>query len=199
MTAFHRCSPGIALPHRTGDTTIRARSSRHHRRLAVLPALLLALAALTGACGGGDSGVPQPKVGQPAPAITATALDGTRVDLYSLKGRPVVVNFWASWCVPCREEFPLFEEKLAELGPTDGLEILGVLYKDEPEMALRFLSDFGQAWPTVADPDSIVAAAYRVVAPPQTYFIDADGVVQAIHIGQVDAEDFDAQYAKIRP
>ena len=139
------------------------------------------------------------KIGQPAPAITATALDGTQVDLSTLKGKPVIVNFWASWCVPCREEFPLFQQKLAELGPTDGLEILGVLYKDEPEMAQRFLSDVGEAWPTVADPDGVLADAYRVVAPPQTYFIDADGILQAIHIGQVDAEDFDAQYAKIKP
>jgi cytochrome c biogenesis protein CcmG/thiol:disulfide interchange protein DsbE len=159
---------------------------------------LLVVAVLVAACGGGSDTQPG-KIGQPAPAIVATALDGSPVDLASLKGRPVIVNFWASWCVPCREEFPLFQEKLAELGPSDGLAMVGVLYKDEPELAQRFLDDVGEAWPTVADPDGELAKAYRVAAPPQTYFIDADGVLQSIHIGQVDAEDFDTQYAKIRP
>ena len=101
--------------------------------------------------------------------------------------------------MPCREEFPLLEEKLAQLGPSDGLAVIGVLYKDEPELAQRFLDDVGEAWPTVTDADGALAEAYRVVAPPQTYFIDADGVLQAIHIGQVESDDFDTQYAKIKP
>jgi cytochrome c biogenesis protein CcmG/thiol:disulfide interchange protein DsbE len=111
----------------------------------------------------------------------------------------VVVNFWASWCTPCREEFPLFEERLATLGPTDGLVILGVLYKDQAELARQFTDEFGATWPTVTDPGDTIAKAYRVVAPPQTYFIDADGVLQAIQIGQVLPQDFDTQYAKIAP
>ena len=121
------------------------------------------------------------------------------MDLASLKGKPVIVNFWASWCTPCREEFPLFQEKLAELGPTDGLEMVGVLYKDEPELAQAFLDDLGAAWPTVDDPDGALAKAWRTVAPPQTYFIDKDGVIRGIQIGQVREEDFDTQYAKIKP
>lgn len=109
------------------------------------------------------------------------------------------MNFWASWCTPCREEFPLFAERLEELGPRDGLVILGVLYKDRPELARAFLDDFGASWASVPDPEGAVAAAYRVVAPPQTYFIDAAGVLRAIQIGEVRPEDFDTQYAKIRP
>lgn len=111
----------------------------------------------------------------------------------------MIVNFWASWCTPCREEFPLFEARLAALGPSDGLRIVGVLYKDEAPLAQQFLDDLGAAWPTLDDPDGTLAAAYRVVAPPQTYFIDPDGVLQAIQIGQVQEADFDAQYAKIAP
>ncbi len=77
--------------------------------------------------------------------------------------------------------------------------ILGVLYKDQPALAQAFLDDFDATWPSIDDPQGTVAAAYRVVAPPQTYFIDKDGILRAIQIGEVRAEDFDAQYAKIKP
>ena len=133
------------------------------------------------------------------PAVTGTTLDGSTLDLAQYRGKPLVVNFWASWCLPCREEFPLFKERLEALGPTDGLQVVGVLYKDEPALARAFLDDFGAAWPSLTDPDGSIAAKYRVVAPPQTYFIDKDGVLRGIQIGGVRPEDFDTQYAKIRP
>jgi cytochrome c biogenesis protein CcmG, thiol:disulfide interchange protein DsbE len=131
--------------------------------------------------------------------ITGTALDGTTLDLAKYRGKPLVLNFWASWCVPCREEFPLLKDRLATLGERDGLQVVGVLYKDQPELAQAFLSDFGASWPSLTDPDGSIAAAYRVVAPPQTYFIDKDGVLRGIQIGEVRPEDFDTQYEKIRP
>jgi cytochrome c biogenesis protein CcmG/thiol:disulfide interchange protein DsbE len=155
------------------------------------------LSLVVAACG--SPGGTVAKTGEPAPAITGTALDGSAIDLAAYRGKPVIVNFWASWCTPCREEFPLFKEKLAELGPSDGLVILGVLYKDQPELAQAFLDDFGASWPSIDDPQGTTAAAYRVVAPPQTYFIDGDGVLRGIQIGQVRPEDFDTQYAKIKP
>ncbi len=150
---------------------------------------------LVAACGGGA----EARTGQAAPAITGTALDGSAIDLAAYRGHPVVLNFWASWCVPCREEFPLFKERLETLGASDGLVVLGVLYKDQPEPAKQFLDEFGATWPTVTDPGDAIAKAYRVVAPPQTYFIDADGILQGIQIGEVLPEDFDTQYAKIAP
>lgn len=139
------------------------------------------------------------RIDQPAPPIHGTALDGSTVDLAAYKGHPLIVNFWASWCVPCRDEFPLFEQQLKALGPTDGLQVLGVLYKDDPTSASRFVADQKAPWPSVTDPDGSIAKAYRTVAPPQTYFIDKDGVLRGIQIGQVLPEDFAAQYAKIKP
>ena len=142
---------------------------------------------------------PVATVGQPAPPVAATTLEGKPIDLAKYRGKPLVVNFWASWCVPCRNEFPMFKDKLAALGPTDGLQIVGVLYKDQPDLAKAFLADLGADWPSLDDPDGTIAAAYRVVAPPQTYFIDKDGVLRGIQIGEVRPEDFDTQYAKIAP
>jgi cytochrome c biogenesis protein CcmG, thiol:disulfide interchange protein DsbE len=151
---------------------------------------------LAAACGGSAAGA---RTGNPAPAIKGTALDGSTVDLAAYRGHPVVVNFWASWCTPCRDEFPLFKDRLAALGSKDGLVIIGVLYKDQDPLGKQFVTDFGATWPTVSDPSGALAAAYRVVAPPQTYFIDKDGVLRAIQIGQVLPGDFDTQYARIKP
>lgn len=158
--------------------------------------IALVVALLVAACGGD---APVARTGDPAPVFTATALDGAPVDLAAYRGRPVVVNFWASWCTPCRDEFPLLADRLDELGPRDGLVIIGVLYKDDAASAQRFLDEFGKSWPSVPDPDGSIASAYRVVAPPQTYFIDGDGVLRGIQIGEVRAEDFATQYAKIAP
>ena len=87
------------------------------------------------------------------------------------------------------------------LGPRrlHGLVLLGVLYKDDPEPAQSFVSSFGARWPTVADGDGSLASAYRVVAPPQSYFIDANGVLRGIQIGEMRTEDFARQYAAIAP
>ncbi len=93
----------------------------------------------------------------------------------------------------------MFRDKLTALGPADGLVVLGVLYKDEADLAKSFVTDFGATWPTVTDPDGSIAGAYRITAPPQTFFIDKDGVIRAIQIGQMTADVFDTQYAKIKP
>lgn len=150
---------------------------------------------MVGAC----SGASRARTGEPAPPVTGTTLDGQPFDLGAYRGRPVILNFWASWCLPCREEFPLLRERLGVLGTRDGLAIVGVLFKDDPAPATAFVDDFGAAWPTVTDPDRQLAEAYGVVAPPQTYFIDRDGVLRAIHIGQILPEDFDALYPRIAP
>jgi peroxiredoxin len=145
--------------------------------------------------GGGQPGI---AVGQPAPEIDAAAIDGTPVRLSALRGRPVIVNFWGPSCVPCRDEFPLFTQELATHAD-DGLTIVGVLMFDPPETARDFIADYGATWPTVDDPDGTIRAAYRAAARPQTYFIDAAGIVRSIQVGQTTAEDFERQYAKIAP
>lgn len=163
------------------------------RRLRTLPAAILAIALLTAACGASST---DPTPGNPAPAISGTALDGSSLDLASFKGHPVVVNFWASWCVPCRDEFPVFKDELAAHA-SDGLVVLGVLYKDQADLGKSFSTDFGATWPTVTDPNGSIADAYRIAAPPETFFIDKGGVIRGVQIGAMTADTFATQYAKI--
>jgi cytochrome c biogenesis protein CcmG, thiol:disulfide interchange protein DsbE len=137
-------------------------------------------------------------VGALAPPIVGTTLDGEAFDLAAYAGRPVIVNFWGPSCVPCRDEFPLLIAKGAQYAG-DGLAIVGVLTDDPPEPARRFATDYGATWPTVEDPDKALKAAYRVAGRPQTYFIDGDGVIRSIQIGEIREADFDRQYAKIAP
>jgi cytochrome c biogenesis protein CcmG/thiol:disulfide interchange protein DsbE len=134
--------------------------------------------------------------GEPAPEIVGTTLDGQPFRLDDLRGRPVVVNFWGPNCVPCRTEFPLLKAKLEEHAK-DGLEVIGVLMYDTPEEARTFIADQGATWTTVDDTNASIRSAYRVVARPQSFFIDRDGVLQSIQIGEVRDADFERQYELI--
>jgi cytochrome c biogenesis protein CcmG/thiol:disulfide interchange protein DsbE len=136
--------------------------------------------------------------GRPVPDISGQTLDGAAFHLADLRGHPVIVNFWGPFCVPCRSEFPLFKSKLAEHA-ADGLVVVGVLMVDPPDPARAFVREFGATWPTVLDPTESFRAAYRVAARPQSYFIDKDGILRAVQIGEVAAIDFEQQYATIRP
>ena len=146
----------------------------------------------------GASAEPRAAVGSPAPAIVGTTLDGAAFDLASLAGKPVLINFWGPSCVPCRNEFPLFEAKLAQHS-ADGLTVVGVLMDDPEEPARDFVAEYGADWATVVDPAKAIRTAYRVAARPQTYFVDRSGVVRSIQIGELTDADFERQYARIAP
>ncbi len=136
--------------------------------------------------------------GHPVPAVAGTTLDGAAFDLADLRGRPVLVNFWGPSCIPCRNEFPLFKAKLAEHAD-EGLAIVGVLMDDPPEPAREFAREMDAAWPTVVDPDESIVKAWQVAARPQTYFVDGDGVLRSIQIGELVERDFERQYDLIAP
>lgn len=164
----------------------------------IATAVVLAVAALRGRPGGSPS-ASEPGLlarGQPAPSIVGTTLDEKAFDLASLRGRPVIVNFWGPNCTPCRNEFPLFKAKLAEHA-ADGLAIVGILMLDPPAPARDFIARYGATWPTVDDPDAAIRIAYRVAARPQSYFIDRAGILRAIQVGEVTADVFERQYALI--
>jgi cytochrome c biogenesis protein CcmG/thiol:disulfide interchange protein DsbE len=162
--------------------------------VAVIAAIgVIAFVALTRPGSGESAGI---ELGQPAPAVAGTTLDGEAFSLTALRGRPVIVNFWGPTCVPCRDEFPLFKSKLAE-HEADGIVLVGVLMADPPETARAFVAEQAADWPTVVDPDGAIKGAYRVLARPQTYFVDRDGILRAIQIGEVRDSDFERHYALI--
>lgn len=138
-----------------------------------------------------------PRVGQVVPRLAGPTLDGAALDLANLRGRPVVVNFWGPSCIPCREEFPLMIAKLAE-HEADGLAIVGVLTDDPEEPARAFVAEYGASWPTVVDPESAIKRAWAVIARPTSFFIDRDGILRSIQIGEFREPDFERQYARIR-
>ena len=143
--------------------------------------------------------VGSPLIGKPAPPLAGTTLDGVPFDLAAHKGSPVLVSFWASWCGPCREEFPLLEDA-AKRHAAEGLVVVGSLYKDDADPARAFVAEQGATWPTVADPERSIGSAWKVLGPPQTFFVDREGTIREVQVGQVrDAAELDRLLATILP
>ncbi len=123
-------------------------------------------------------------IGRPAPTFAAPTIDGGRLQLADLRGHPVLVNFWGSWCKPCQDEFP----RLAQVHAT-GVDVVGVLYKDKASPALSFVHQRQANWPSVVDPKAQIASAYKVTVAPTTFAIDGHGIVRARHMGEASATD----------
>jgi cytochrome c biogenesis protein CcmG/thiol:disulfide interchange protein DsbE len=136
------------------------------------------------------------RVGADAPDFALVDLNGNPLRLADLRGRPVIVNFWASWCAPCVEEFPLLRDA-AEAHAADGLALVGIVYQDRSEAARDFMTRFGATWPAAMDPGGAVAAEYRIYGPPETFFIDASGVITSRQIGLLSEADLERKLAAI--
>lgn len=124
------------------------------------------------------------EVGSLAPDFTLTTLDGEDLTLSDLRGRPVVVNFWATWCPPCRAEIPALDQAGRELG--GDVVILGVDVQEDPAAVAAFAAEIGMRYPVALDETAAVARAYRVRAFPTTYFIDSRGVVVDVISGPLN-------------
>ncbi|HET7291486.1 MAG TPA: TlpA disulfide reductase family protein [Vicinamibacteria bacterium] len=126
------------------------------------------------------------KKGDVAPPFRLPSLDGNVVDLAALRGKVVVVNFWATWCPPCVEEMPSLEKLHRTLGP-EGLVVLGVSV-DEDEATLRsFVQKVGVTFPTLRDPGGRgPSAAYRTTGYPETFVIDPQGALLDTYIGPAE-------------
>lgn len=130
-----------------------------------------------------------PLVGKPAPSIVATSLRGSTVSLRSMRGRWVLVNFFASWCDACREEEPQLEQFLYARPNGARTDVLGVLYGDTEGDGRSFQASEGASWPSVVDNGGLIAAEYGVGSLPRSYLVSPGGQVVASIDGAVTSAD----------
>lgn len=131
-----------------------------------------------------DGQAARPEVGYPAPDFTLATLDGGTLTLSELRGQPVVLNFWATWCPPCRTEIPALEQVYTEL---DGdVLIIGVDVQEDPAEVAAFAQEIGMTYPVALDTQADVARLYQVRAYPTTYFINAEGTIVRVFTGPLN-------------
>jgi cytochrome c biogenesis protein CcmG, thiol:disulfide interchange protein DsbE len=131
-----------------------------------------------------------PEVGSLAPEYSSVTLDGQPVALEDLRGKVVLLNVWATWCAPCREEVPALQELYESYGP-QGLEVVGVSVDapGEQETIRRFVREFDVTYPIWFDEAGTVAPTFRTIGVPSTFLIDREGVITWKHLGPVHADD----------
>ncbi|MBI4238385.1 MAG: redoxin family protein [Deltaproteobacteria bacterium] len=129
--------------------------------------------------------LPSALVGQRAPAFALPLLNGDAaapIALQALHGKPLVLNFWSTWCGTCAQEHQVLRQ-LQRIYAAQGVQLYSVLYSDTAANATRFLQQFGEAAPVLLDPELRTAIDYGVSGVPETYFIDAHGIVRHKHAG----------------
>ncbi len=132
--------------------------------------------------------IPSPLLGRPAAAFSLTTFSGNPLSLESLRGKVVVLNFWASWCVPaCYEEAPTLERTWRDY-KDKGVTVVGVDVQDKEEAAREFLNRFEHSFPNAPDPRGRVSVDYGVYGVPETFFIDRKGRVRFKHVGALTDE-----------
>lgn len=148
-------------------------------------AVVVAVAALLGS--GLRSDEPElAGVGEPASPLAGPTLDGTVLDLADLRGSVVLVNVWASWCGPCRDELPVLVAAQERWGD-DGLEVVGIDTRDRESAARALLSERGAtSIRSVVDQDGRLALSWGALGVPETFVVDRSGIVRARSIGPVD-------------
>lgn len=128
-----------------------------------------------------------PEIGAAAMPFELKTLDGKSVSLASFGGQPLMMNFFATWCDPCREEMPLINELAAKAG-TDGYSVLAVAVEDSRAAVTQYAKDSKLIFPIALDLNSTVKRAYRIFGPPATFFIDRQGTIRDIIIGPLTPE-----------
>jgi len=135
-----------------------------------------------------------------APPVSGTTLTGQRLNLDSYKGKTVVLNFWGSWCDPCRSEAPVLGTLARQLQP-DGVRFVGIDIRDEPDAALAFVQNFNVSYPSLNDPNDQIALEFHSTVPPAaiptTLIIDRSGRIAARIVGAASYDDLKDLVAKV--
>lgn len=138
----------------------------------------------------------RPHPGDPAPEFTLTTFEGAQIALQDLRGHVVVLNFWASWCAPCRREATGLQETWRRYQDR-GVILLGITYQDAEDASLDFMREFGVTYPNGTDPLGHIGSAYGVTAVPETYVIGPDGRVAWVRIGEIGADELAKQLDRL--
>ena len=136
-----------------------------------------------------------PLIGKPAPPFALKEVGtGNVVGLEQFRGKPVVLNFWATWCGPCYEEHPVLVATARQMGTN--VQFLGVVFQDTEDKIQQFLRERGSAYPTVVDDAGKTAIAYGVGGVPETFFLDANGTIVAKFSGPIGPDEIRANLMK---
>jgi peroxiredoxin len=140
---------------------------------------------------------PAPIAGHPAPDFALPALDGNIIRLSDFKGKPVLINFWATWCGPCRAEFPDFQKAAVDNAGT--LVIIGInnTSTDQKDQVPAFVEEFGVTYPIVLDESGDTAKAYGILGLPTSIFIDRSGNVNEIFTGPINKAYIEAKLSEL--
>lgn len=141
--------------------------------------------------------LPSVLIGKEAPAFFLKTLDGKEVTLESLKGSPIVMNFWATWCGPCLYEHAVLKEA-RERFEKEGVKFLGVVYQDKREAVEAFLKEMGEPFIVLLDENSQTAIDFGVGGVPETFFIDSKGIVRKKLSGVLSGEYIEKEIMEIQ-
>ena len=151
----------------------------------IIAAALVAI--LFAGLGKNPNEIRSPLIGKPAPTFALREVGtGRTVDVSSFKGKPVVINFWATWCAPCWDEHPVLVANARMYG--SDVQFLGVVFQDKEPTILNFLRQRGSSYPTVIDDAGKTAIAYGVGGIPETFFLDSSGVIRAKFSGPMSPD-----------
>jgi thiol-disulfide isomerase/thioredoxin len=137
-----------------------------------------------------------PEVGETAPNFQYTFEDGATTKLSDLQGKKVIVNFWATWCVPCEKEMPALQQAGREHG--DSVVVIGVNRDEEAQAIRAFAEEVGVKFPLIANPERDISQRYRANNLPTTYFINTDGTIGAQRVGEMDYEFIKQQLDQLK-
>lgn len=158
---------------------------------------LLFLAAVAVACSGPGAAVPSGAAkGNRAPDFTLETVEGRRLSLSEYRGSVVLVNLWATWCLPCREELPALEAAY-RAHKDEGLVVLGVNIRQSRQEVLPLVQEFGLTYPILLDETGTVMNAYRVRGLPTSFILDREGVIQVRHLGSLTARTLEDYLARL--
>jgi cytochrome c biogenesis protein CcmG, thiol:disulfide interchange protein DsbE len=159
----------------------------------VITAVLVGLLFL--GLGKNPNEIRSPLIGRAAPAFALReAGTGKTIDVGGYRGKPVVINFWATWCGPCWEEHPVL---VAAARSHPEVQFVGVVFQDTEDKILGFLEQRGVSYPTVVDDRGKTAIAYGVAGVPETFFLDASGAIVAKYSGALNSADLEQELRKV--